>query len=171
MERSIRDILVSCSDEPFRPLGRCRRFINTCGIDCPVSVGLLLRTESTYRVPSQLLGSLPAYSTSQQSRVPQYDDRGHRRDLEPMKIGEHLWKLWSPSKLANLRDGVLVIAFPLVAASLTRDPKLIAGLAIALNLPWLLLAVFSRAVVDRSDRRRVLYLVDAARASLLGLSP
>jgi predicted MFS family arabinose efflux permease len=64
---------------------------------------------------------------------------------------------------------VTFVAGPLLAASLTRDPLLVAGLAFAQRLPWLLFALVSGALVDRLDRRRLMAAVDVVRCLLLGL--
>ena len=61
------------------------------------------------------------------------------------------------------------MAGPLLAASLTRDPRLVAGLAVAQRLPWLLFSLVSGALVDRLDRRRLMVRVDAARCAAVGL--
>jgi MFS family permease len=70
--------------------------------------------------------------------------------------------------VSNLGDGVTLVAGPLLAASLTRDPALVAGIAFAQRLPWLLFSLISGALVDRLDRRRVMFAVDAFRTVLLG---
>ncbi len=58
---------------------------------------------------------------------------------------------------------------PLLAASLTRDPRLIAGLAFAAGLPWLLFALVAGAIVDRTDRRRLMVRANVARGLLVGV--
>jgi MFS family permease len=55
-------------------------------------------------------------------------------------------------------------ALPLLAASLTRDPAAVAAVAFAGRLPWLLFSLVSGALVDRIDRRRVMWQVDTGRA-------
>jgi MFS family permease len=44
---------------------------------------------------------------------------------------------------------------PLLAATVTHDPALIAGITVAQRAPWLVLAFISGALADRLDRRRV----------------
>jgi MFS family permease len=63
--------------------------------------------------------------------------------------------LWSASLIATLGDGVLLAAMPLMAKSLTVDPQLIAGVATAGTVPWLL-ALVAGVVVDRYDRRQLM---------------
>ncbi|MBM7771147.1 MFS family permease [Actinokineospora baliensis] len=77
------------------------------------------------------------------------------------------WLLGS-SALSNLGDGIGKVAFPLLGASLTRDPVLIAGLSATAFLPWLLFALVSGALVDRVDRRKAMFLANTSRAVLVG---
>jgi len=59
-------------------------------------------------------------------------------------------------------------ALPLLAATLTRDPLAVSVVTVAGWLPWLLFALPAGALVDRLDRRRVMWAVDAARAAVVG---
>lgn len=77
-------------------------------------------------------------------------------------------KLWAATAASNLGDGAWLVAAPLLALTLTRDPVLIAGLAFAQRLPWLLFGLIGGALADRLDRRRVMVGVAAARATLVG---
>ena len=85
-----------------------------------------------------------------------------------VSLGPEYGKLWTASTLSNLGDGVTLVAGPLLIASLTRDPVLVAGIAFAQRLPWLLFSLISGALVDRLDRRRVMWSVDTFRTVLLG---
>src|SRR3546814_17551884 len=62
--------------------------------------------------------------------------------------------LFSASAIPNLGDGVSALAFPWLATLITRDPALIALVAFATRLPWLLFAIPAGVLVDRRDRRR-----------------
>ena len=77
------------------------------------------------------------------------------------------WRLWTAAGLSSLADGVLKVALPLVAVGYTREPALIAGLAFAFSLPWLLLALPAGALVDRFDRRRTMLAANLVRGGLL----
>ena len=74
-------------------------------------------------------------------------------------------RLWLATGVSNLADGMNVAAAPLLAATLTRDPVLVAGLTVAHRLPWLLLSVPAGAIADRVDRRKVLAVANAIRAA------
>jgi MFS family permease len=66
---------------------------------------------------------------------------------------------------------VTLAAAPLLAASVTRDPRAIGAVGVAWSLPWLLFALVSGAVVDRSDRRRLMVGADLVRVvGLAGLT-
>lgn len=88
--------------------------------------------------------------------------------MSAVPLGAGYWRLWSASALSNLGDGIRAAALPLLAAALTRDPVLVAGVAVAQQLPWLTFGLVTGAVVDRADRRRVLIVVNGVRTILLG---
>jgi MFS family permease len=84
-----------------------------------------------------------------------------------MKLGANFHKALVASGFANLADGVLWVALPLLAVQLTRSPVLIAGVTIAARLPWLLAPV-AGALADRMDRRQTMVRVNLVRTVLLG---
>ncbi|MFN8513319.1 MAG: MFS transporter [Thermomicrobiales bacterium] len=83
-------------------------------------------------------------------------------------LGVEFRKLWAASAASNLGDGVALVAAPLLAATLTGDPALVAGLALAQRVPWLIFPLFSGALADRIDRRRAMVGVALCRAGLIG---
>ena len=60
-------------------------------------------------------------------------------------------------------------AGPLLVASQTRDPFLVALAVVLQRLPWLLFGLLAGVVADRFDRRRIIMGVHAARAAVLAL--
>ncbi|NEN04552.1 MFS transporter [Diaminobutyricibacter tongyongensis] len=84
-------------------------------------------------------------------------------------LGGSFWRLWSSDSLSNLADGILKVALPLIALEFTRSPTLIAGLAFAFTLPWLLFALPAGALADRIDRRRAMLGANIARATIVGV--
>ena len=69
--------------------------------------------------------------------------------------------------ISSIGDGLVFVAFPLLAASLTRNPLLIAGVAFASRLPWLIVGIPAGALVDRVSRRKLLTVVELARMAVL----
>lgn len=69
--------------------------------------------------------------------------------------------------VSSLGDGIRTAALPLLAVTVTSDPVLVSGLVVAGRLPWLLVALFSGAVADRIDRRRLMIIADVCRATVL----
>lgn len=84
-------------------------------------------------------------------------------------LGPGYRRLWSASVISNLGDGVNQAALPLLVVTLTADPRLVSGVAFAAGLPWLAFALVSGALVDRLDRRRLMWAVNSVRAALVGL--
>ncbi len=83
-------------------------------------------------------------------------------------MGNNFHRLFAASAISNLGDGIFFIALPLVAADLTRSPTTVAGVTIAMRIPWLLFALVAGALVDRWDRRRVMWTTDLFRTLLVG---
>ena len=73
---------------------------------------------------------------------------------------------------AGVGDGMVAVALPLLAAGLTRDALLVAGVVAVHHLPAATLAAFDPAAVVAADQRTVLGLgstLRAAAAALVGL--
>jgi MFS family permease len=83
---------------------------------------------------------------------------------ERVPLGHDFSRIWSASLITNLVDGVLRLAAPLLAVSLTQDPILIGALSALGLLPWLFFAIPIGAMVDRFDRRKALILGNILRA-------
>lgn len=81
-------------------------------------------------------------------------------------LGPAFRNLWSATLASNLGDGVVATATPLLAARLTSDPLLIAGISALAMLPWLVFAIPSGIAIDRMDRRRALAIAQAVRVAL-----
>ncbi|MGW6902365.1 MFS transporter [Streptomyces sp. NBC_01727] len=85
------------------------------------------------------------------------------------KLPTGFGRLWTAQTVSSLGDGVTHAALPLLALTLTRDPMALAVVTAAGTLPWLLFGVVGGALVDRWDRRRTMWVTDAARAVLLAI--
>ncbi len=85
----------------------------------------------------------------------------------PSRLGTGFRWLVGSSWVTNLGDGVLIAAGPLLVASQTRDPLLVAAAMIALQVPWLLVGLVAGALADRLDRRLVMMTANAVRGLVL----
>ena len=82
-------------------------------------------------------------------------------------LGSNFWRIWASTGVTVLGDAVLFTAAPLLVASLTRDPALVAGLTTVSFLPMLLFTLHAGAIIDRVDRKQVMLLSNVVRAALL----
>jgi MFS family permease len=89
------------------------------------------------------------------------------RALVSARLGADFTKLWTASAVSNIGDGVTMAAGPLLVASVSSHPALVAGAVFAQQVPWLLFALISGAYVDRLDRRRLIVAVNLMRAGAL----
>lgn len=69
--------------------------------------------------------------------------------------------------VTNLADGVTKVALPLMATTLTSSPLQISGVALTLTLPWLLVALHVGVLVDRFDRRKLLWIANTMRIAVV----
>src|SRR3954447_24520614 len=71
------------------------------------------------------------------------------------------------SFVSNLGDGIGLAAGPLLIASQTSDPFLVAMAGLLQRLPWLLFGLYAGVLADRIDRRLLVVAGDLARAGVL----
>jgi MFS family permease len=74
------------------------------------------------------------------------------------------WRLWWANAISSTGDGAFVAALPLLAVTITRDPRLVSVVTAATYLPWLLLSLPGGAVVDRYDRATLMWAAQAVQA-------
>ncbi|MCW2847832.1 MAG: major facilitator superfamily 1 [Marmoricola sp.] len=86
----------------------------------------------------------------------------------PARLGASFRWLLGSSWVSNLGDGVILSAGPLLVASETRQPGLVAAAWTLEFLPAVLFGLFAGAVADRVDRRRLIVVANAARVGVLG---
>ncbi|PCC55771.1 MFS transporter [Brevibacterium aurantiacum] len=87
--------------------------------------------------------------------------------LMDMAIGRGFNALWSTSALSNLADGLAFVSMPLLAASMTDDPRLVAGLATLYAVIRLVAALPIGVWVDRFDRRTLIVAANILRGGAL----
>lgn len=85
----------------------------------------------------------------------------------PQRLGVGFRWLLASSWTTNLGDGIAIAAGPLLVASQTDQPFLVALAALAVWAPPLLLGLYAGALTDRLDRRRIVITVDLLRAGVL----
>jgi MFS family permease len=79
------------------------------------------------------------------------------------RLGGNFARLWTAGTVSNLGDGVVLAAMPLLAASISRSPTVVALVTAAGALPWLVFSLVGGAIADRTDRRRTMSMVDGMR--------
>jgi MFS family permease len=85
----------------------------------------------------------------------------------PPRLGSGFRWLISSSWMSQLGDGLALAAGPLLVASLTHRPFLVALAAVLQRLPWLVFGLHAGALADRLDRRRMVIVSDALRVVVL----
>jgi MFS family permease len=85
----------------------------------------------------------------------------------PARMGTSFRWLVGSSWAGNLGDGLGLAAGPLLVASQTSDPFLVALAGLLQRLPWLLFGLYAGVLADRVDRRLVVMAVDVMRAAVL----
>jgi MFS family permease len=86
------------------------------------------------------------------------------------RLGASYWRLLGAASLSSVADGTLRVALPLLARSRTDAPLAIAGVGFAAMLPWLLFSLPAGAIVDRSNRKTVLFTANVVRAVILAVA-
>lgn len=89
--------------------------------------------------------------------------------IAPERMGTSFRWLLGSSWVSNVGDGIALAAGPLLVASQTRDPFLVALAVVLQRLPWLLLGLYAGAVADRVDRKRLVVAANLARAFVVAV--
>jgi MFS family permease len=87
----------------------------------------------------------------------------------PARMGASFRWLVGSTWISNLGDGMGLAAGPLLIASQTRDPLLVALAGLLQRLPWLLFGLYAGVLADRVDRQRIVVTGDLLRAAVLGV--
>ncbi|HWU32071.1 MAG TPA: MFS transporter [Marmoricola sp.] len=89
--------------------------------------------------------------------------------MAPLRLGLDFRRLLAASWISNLGDGAAIAAGPLLVASQTHAPFLVASAALLQRLPWLLFGLHAGVLADRLDRRLVVAFSDLMRAAVLAV--
>ncbi|MDT0202914.1 MFS transporter [Nocardioides sp. AE5] len=87
----------------------------------------------------------------------------------PARLGTNFRWLIGSSWASQIGDGIALAAGPLLVASQTHDPFLVAMGVLVQRLPWLLFGLYAGAIADRLDRRLLVVVVSLARATVLAI--
>jgi MFS family permease len=87
---------------------------------------------------------------------------------EAERLSPAYWRLWWACAVDNIGDGAFMAAIPLLAVTVTRDPRLVSVVSAATYLPWLLLSFPAGALVDRADRVALMWRSQAVQAVIVG---
>lgn len=75
--------------------------------------------------------------------------------------------MWWATGVNGVGDGAFAAAVPLLAVTVTRDPRLVSIVSAATYLPWLLLSLPAGALVDRHDRVALMWRAQAIQALIV----
>ncbi|MDT3316803.1 MFS transporter [Microbacterium sp. KSW4-11] len=87
--------------------------------------------------------------------------------VAPQRLGRDFRWLLASSWTSNVGDGIALAAAPLLIASMTDSPILVAAGAVLQFLPWLLFGLHAGAIADRLDRRRLIMVANGVRSLVL----
>jgi MFS family permease len=85
------------------------------------------------------------------------------------RLGSGYWRVWWANTVSSIGDGAFVSALPLLAVTITRDPRLVAVVSAAFYLPWLLLSLPAGALVDRYDRATLMWRAQAVQGGVVAV--
>lgn len=84
-------------------------------------------------------------------------------------LGRGFWRLFGASTASNLGDGLVAAAAPLLALTLTNDPRMLSAVSFAAMLPWLVLSLPAGVFIDRHERRIIMSVANLVRALLFAI--
>ena len=79
------------------------------------------------------------------------------------QLGRGFRRLWLATGVSSVGDGMVLVAFPLLALTLTHDPVVIAGLVAVEQAPALLVALPAGVMADRRNRRSLILATEITR--------
>ncbi|MCF4119853.1 MFS transporter [Antribacter sp. KLBMP9083] len=89
--------------------------------------------------------------------------------IAPARMGRSFRWLLGSSWVSNIGDGIALAAGPLLVASQTSSPFLVALAALLQQLPWLLFGLWAGAIADRLDRRVLVIVTNLLRATVIAV--
>jgi len=89
-------------------------------------------------------------------------------DVRP-RLPAAYWRLWWAAGIDNIGNGAFAAAVPLLAVTITHDPRLVSVVSAVTYLPWLLLSLPAGALVDRHDRVALMWRSQALQAVIVSV--
>lgn len=86
--------------------------------------------------------------------------------VAPPRLGTAFRALLASQWSTNLSDGIGLAAGPLLVASETDDPRLVAAALVLQRVPWLVLGLYAGVIADRVDRRWLMVIANLARVGV-----
>jgi MFS family permease len=86
--------------------------------------------------------------------------------MSASRLGPNYRKLFISTTVSNIGDGMSLIAYPWLASAITRNPILIAGVALVQRLPWLIFTLPVGVITDRVDRKKAMVTADFTRFAI-----
>jgi MFS family permease len=87
----------------------------------------------------------------------------------PARMGRSFRWLVGSAWTSSLGDGIGLAAGPLLVASQTQDPLLVALAALLQRLPWVVFGLYAGVLADRVDRQRMVVVADLLHAGVLAV--
>jgi hypothetical protein len=94
-------------------------------------------------------------------------DSVRQQEHKPARLPRSFRLLWAAAAASNIGDGLRITALPLLATTVTTDPRAIAGVTIAERIPWLIFILPGGAWADRYDRRMLRVSLDVVRGLVM----
>jgi MFS family permease len=91
----------------------------------------------------------------------------HANPTQQPRLGRPYWRMWWANAISTTGDGAFVAALPLLAVTITRDPRLVSVITAATYLPWMLFSLPAGAIVDRYDRATLMWRSQAVQAVIV----
>jgi len=92
-----------------------------------------------------------------------------RRTRPEAALPRPFWVVWAAATVSFLGDGIYSGAVPLLATSITTDPRQVALTTVLSRSGWITVGLISGVLVDRWSKTRVMWRVDAARGLVVAV--
>lgn len=84
-------------------------------------------------------------------------------------LGAAYWRVWWANAVSSVGDGAFVTALPLLAVTLTTDPRRLSLVSAAFFVPWLVFSLPAGALVDRHERATLMWRAQAVQGLVVAV--